>query len=222
MMRSQLRRWGPPLVAALVLAIALAALHRELRDLHASGRSSTSVERIPLRAALPGAPVHGALLPDADRLRLARRCATWAPRSRTGRRRSRPSSGYAFSQALGFPLVTGAPPRYRLYTSWGVEAPDIARIIAFYSSTFWLGFLTVGGVAFLVEPPALPRPLQRLRRHRRPLGALFLLVADRVPPVVVAGWSRAADPPLDARRHRRWARPSARSSSRPPTGWPPR
>src|SRR5680860_1327894 len=35
--------------------------------------------------------------------------------------------GYAFSQALGFSLVTGIPIRYRLFSSWGMTPGEIAR-----------------------------------------------------------------------------------------------
>lgn len=66
------------------------------------------------------------------------------------------STAFAFSQALGFPLLTGAPVRYRFYTSWGVDAHDIARLVTFVSVTFWIGFLSLGGAVLvlgLVEAP---------------------------------------------------------------------
>ena len=64
--------------------------------------------------------------------------------------------GYAFSQSLGLPLVTGGSVRYRLYSKWGCSPGEIARITAFSALTFWLGILTVGGMAMLLDPIALP------------------------------------------------------------------
>jgi phosphatidylglycerol lysyltransferase len=84
--------------------------------------------------------------------------------------------GYAFSNALGLPLLTGTPLRYRFYTGWGLSALEVARVVLFGIVSFWLGFLALGGVAFLLDPLAVPTslhlgPLQ----DTRPLGALFLV-----------------------------------------------
>jgi phosphatidylglycerol lysyltransferase len=64
--------------------------------------------------------------------------------------------GYAFSQSLGLPLITGGSVRYRLYSRWGCSAAEIARITAFSALTFWMGILTVGGIAMLADPVAVP------------------------------------------------------------------
>jgi phosphatidylglycerol lysyltransferase len=63
---------------------------------------------------------------------------------------------YAVSNAVGFALVSGAAVRYRFYSRWGLSSGQIARLVVFYSSTFWLGLLVLGGMALLVAPaPAL-------------------------------------------------------------------
>ncbi|HYH83195.1 MAG TPA: bifunctional lysylphosphatidylglycerol flippase/synthetase MprF [Longimicrobium sp.] len=82
--------------------------------------------------------------------------------------------GYGVSMTLGFPLLTGAPLRYRLYSRWGLAPGEIARIVAFYSITYWLGLLSVGGVAFLLDPPRLPEGFPVSEVWMRPLGALLL------------------------------------------------
>ncbi len=61
-------------------------------------------------------------------------------------------SGYALSNNVGYSFLSGGAIRYRLYSSWGVGAGEIARIIAFCTLTGWLGFATMGGVACLIEP----------------------------------------------------------------------
>ena len=84
--------------------------------------------------------------------------------------------GYAVSNTLGFPLITGASLRYRLYSRWGVPAADFARVVAFYSTTLWLGALAVGGLAFLFDPIALPPAIRLPIAVLPPLGAAMLVV----------------------------------------------
>lgn len=61
-------------------------------------------------------------------------------------------TGYAVSNTLGFPTVTGTAVRLRLYTTWGVRVLDAVRVIAFSASTTWLGLGVVGGFGLLVHP----------------------------------------------------------------------
>ena len=66
--------------------------------------------------------------------------------------------GYAFSHAMGLPLLTGGAVRYRLYTAWGLGAGEIAGIVAFNSLTLWLGvaaMLCLGGLAAPAQVGAL-------------------------------------------------------------------
>ena len=66
-------------------------------------------------------------------------------------------AGYAFSNSLGFALLTGTPIRARLYSGWGLTATQVTRVVVFCFITFWLGFITLGGIVFLVEPLPLPQ-----------------------------------------------------------------
>lgn len=84
---------------------------------------------------------------------------------------------YAFSHNLGFPLLTGAPIRFRLYSAWGLSAVEVTNVIAFNSLTFFLGLFTVGGVIFLAEPLQIPALLHLPFVSVRPVGAAFLAVA---------------------------------------------
>ncbi len=67
--------------------------------------------------------------------------------------------GYAVSQAVGNPILTGGSVRYRLYTLWGFSASEVAKTILFAGISFWLGFFTLGGGLFLVEPTVLAESL---------------------------------------------------------------
>ena len=83
-------------------------------------------------------------------------------------------AGYAFSNTLGMPLFTGTPLRARLYSGWGMTAIDITRVVLFSYITFWLGFIGLSGVAFLLDPIAVPTRLHLPMASARPIGILFL------------------------------------------------
>lgn len=82
--------------------------------------------------------------------------------------------GYTASHNLGFPLLTGAPLRYRLYSRWGVPGVEIAKLIAFSATTFWLGMLAVGGISFVLDPLETPDFLALPGTTLRPLGFVLL------------------------------------------------
>lgn len=82
--------------------------------------------------------------------------------------------GYAFSNSMGFSLLAGASIRYRLYSSWGLSGVDIAKVIFFCTLSIWLGFLTLGGAVFLMEPFSIPAALH-LPVSGKVLGVLFLI-----------------------------------------------
>lgn len=83
---------------------------------------------------------------------------------------------YAISNTVGFAMLSGVSVRYRFYTRWGVSAVELSRIIACYSTTFWLGLLVLGGASLALSP--LPEvhwlPANAILR---PVGWLLLAVA---------------------------------------------
>jgi len=83
---------------------------------------------------------------------------------------------YAFSNNLGFSVLTGGSVRYRLYGAWGVLALDIARIILFCSFTFMLGLFAFGSLVFLLFPLSIPGGLHLPFVTTRPLGVIFTCV----------------------------------------------
>lgn len=85
--------------------------------------------------------------------------------------------GYAFSHNIGLTFLTNGSVRYRFYSSWGLSALDVTKVVIFCGLTFWLGFLTIGGTAFLLEPFALPAAFPLPAATIRWLGALFLALA---------------------------------------------
>ncbi|MEH2177976.1 lysylphosphatidylglycerol synthase domain-containing protein [Nostoc sp.] len=82
----------------------------------------------------------------------------------------------AFSNTIGFALLTGSAIRYRFYASWGVSAVVIAQVIAFANFTFWLGMFAVAGFLFLINPLKIPTQLHLPFATVRPIGVIFLLL----------------------------------------------
>ncbi|MGV0107996.1 Lysylphosphatidylglycerol synthetase [Nostoc sp. DSM 114160] len=82
----------------------------------------------------------------------------------------------AFSNTIGFALLTGSAIRYRFYASWGVPAVAIAQVIAFANFTFWLGMFAVAGFLFIINPLKIPTQLHLPFATVRPIGGIFLLL----------------------------------------------
>ncbi|WP_228039969.1 lysylphosphatidylglycerol synthase domain-containing protein [Nodosilinea sp. LEGE 07088] len=80
----------------------------------------------------------------------------------------------AFSNTIGFALLTGSAIRYRFYSAWGISAIAIAQVITFANLSFWLGLLAVGGGAFLLAPFEIPAQLHLPFRSTAGLGLVLL------------------------------------------------
>ncbi|MBU0966994.1 MAG: bifunctional lysylphosphatidylglycerol flippase/synthetase MprF [Proteobacteria bacterium] len=83
---------------------------------------------------------------------------------------------YAFANNTGsLAIIASGTVRYRLYGGWGLSGEEVGRIMGFCLVTFWLGFLCLGGWAFVLEPLSLP-PELHLPEHFSvmPVGILFL------------------------------------------------
>lgn len=104
--------------------------------------------------------------------------------------------GFAFSQSFSLGGLTGASVRYRLYSRVGLSAADVATVALINGISFWSGFLTLLGIALLVEP-APPEFLHWGNLGPRVLGLFCLCVvvgvlianAVRRRPWRIARWS---------------------------------
>jgi phosphatidylglycerol lysyltransferase len=96
---------------------------------------------------------------------------------------------YAFSQGLGFPLLTGAPARLRLYSQWGLSAIEIAQVIAISTITFLLGLFATAGVLFTVHTLPLPGSLGMHMKSTLPVG--IILMAGVAAYVAMNVWRRS-------------------------------
>jgi phosphatidylglycerol lysyltransferase len=82
--------------------------------------------------------------------------------------------GYAFSHNAT--IFGGSAARYRIYSSLGVSATEVAKLIAFCVLTFWLGFFTLGGIVFILQPQHIPNAIHLPFVSVRPIGIIFLLI----------------------------------------------
>jgi len=80
--------------------------------------------------------------------------------------------GSAFSHNAT--IVGGSAARYRIYTSLGLSAGEVARVVVFCGVMFWLGVFTVSGIVFVLAPRNIPRTFRLSFLPVRPLGLVLL------------------------------------------------
>ncbi|MDO3433872.1 lysylphosphatidylglycerol synthase domain-containing protein [Rhizobium sp. CBN3] len=83
---------------------------------------------------------------------------------------------------IGFAGLSSGAFRYRYYSSWGLTAEDVAKIVLFCGVTVGLGLVTLGGLALTINPDDAARLLHTDAASTRIFGLLALIV-----PVVYSG-----------------------------------
>jgi phosphatidylglycerol lysyltransferase len=183
------RRLLPLALAALVLAAALTLLHRELatHDLRSLLAAARAIPAGRIAAAMAATAASYLLLTlyDVQALRHIGRPLGYARTAAVS------FASTVTSHNVGLSGIGGTAVRYRLYTTFGLSAPEIAEVVAFCALAFWIGFLLLGGVLFTLEPVRLPGELHALVSTTRPLGIAFLGVS-----LGVAAWSLGSRRPL--------------------------
>src|SRR6202789_2726419 len=77
-------------------------------------------------------------------------------------------TSYSIGHNVGASVFTGGAVRYRIYSAWGLNAIDVAKICFLAGLTFWLGNAAVLGLGIAYHPEAassvdqLPSWLNRL------------------------------------------------------------
>ncbi len=180
-------RWLVPAIAILVLALALQALHAELRG-HTYHEISATVRAIPasqVRLALLFTVIAFLILPGYDALALA-----YVGQLRGGGGDGSGESGarriplwragfsaiiaYGVSQTVGFAALSGSAVRFRFWTAWGLSAPEIVRAAGFVSVTFTTGIVLVCGLALVLEPGSELTQLDLAPEVARVVGVALL------------------------------------------------
>lgn len=170
-----------------LLAGAVWVLHRELR--HYSFREvvqellATSPSRIGL--AIGATVISYAALIGHDLLAL-RALGIELPARRAV---SGGFAAFAFANSLPFAVVSGAAVRSRFYEPYGIPAGKIAELAGFNVVTYAVGLLGSAGLAFTLQPEAVPRLLHLPVSSTLPLGVLALLLV-----AAFLFWSGAGKP----------------------------
>src|SRR6195256_1986954 len=63
-------------------------------------------------------------------------------------------TSYSIGHNVGASVFTGGAVRYRIYSAWGLNAIDVAKICFLAGLTFWLGNAAVLGLGILYHPEA--------------------------------------------------------------------
>jgi phosphatidylglycerol lysyltransferase len=192
-MKALFARYAGPLIGLIVFTGALWVLHRALADYRYQDVTAY-LERLPpaqLLAALLATALSYLVTTGYDwlALRYIRRPLPW-PRIGFAALLS-----YAFSNSVGLSVLTSSSLRYRLYSSWGLTAVEIAKIVMFTTLTLWLGILTVGGGVLALDPlelgavPYLPLDSRLLGASMLLLPAVYALLGTlRRRPLQWRGW----------------------------------
>jgi phosphatidylglycerol lysyltransferase len=192
-MLGKLVRYGGPLIAILLFAAALWALDRELagHDLGDIVAELRATRGSVLLAALALTVLSHVALTGYDVLAL-RYIGRRLPYAKVGLASFIAST---FSHSLSPGLLTGGSVRYRLYTTYGLSAGEVAELVAFGTFTFGLGFVALIGLWLTLDPrvfTSLGLPIAALRAAGLLcLGsttAYLLVCALRRAPVTTHGW----------------------------------
>lgn len=172
-MRALLARFAGPLIGLVLFVAALWVLHRALAEYRYQDVVAylEGLPHLQLAAALLATALSYLVTTGYDwlALRYIRRPLPW------------PKVGfaallsYAFSNSVGLSVLTSSSLRYRLYSSWGLTAVEIAKIVVFTTLTLWLGILAVGGAVLALNPLDL-EAIPYLALDGRSLGFLMLML----------------------------------------------
>jgi glycosyltransferase 2 family protein len=98
-------------------------------------------------------------------------------------------TAFAFSNSIGFQLLSGGSIRYRIYSGFGLSTVEIAEIVAFCTFTYALGVIAVGGLMALLDTAEVATLLHLPHALMFGLGLVFVVLIVAFP-VVAAIWRK--------------------------------
>jgi phosphatidylglycerol lysyltransferase len=173
-MKSMLRKTIGPGLSLILFAVALWVLHSELRTYHLRDilHALDAIPGVHLWAAAGLTLLSYAVMTGYDMLAM-HYIQYPLSYSKIG---LASFIGYAFSNNIGMSMIAGASVRYRLYSAWGLSTLQITRVIVFCTLTVWLGFFTLGGAVFLIEPLKIPAAIHLPLASLHAVGIVMLAV----------------------------------------------
>jgi uncharacterized membrane protein YbhN (UPF0104 family) len=84
-------------------------------------------------------------------------------------------TSYSVGHNVGASVFTGGAVRYRIYSHWGLDAIEVAKLCFIAGLTFWLGNVTMLGVGFVYHPAAASDIDQMPLWFNRALGVVALV-----------------------------------------------
>ena len=167
-------RWAGPALVLIVLAGALTLLYKTLHKYHYH-EIKESLAKIPhwRLAACLGLTVLNYLLLVGYDLIAIRSIGHPLPLRKVA---LASFTGFVTSYNFGA-LFGGTPVRIRLYSSFGMSAAEIVRMMVAIGTTFWVGVFALAGLMFVIDPMPIPEPLHLAVSNVRPIGIVLLILA---------------------------------------------
>ena len=163
------------LLSATIITVALVVLYRQLRgiDLNELYEALRHVQKTHIAiAALAVVAGYGTLtfydwfaLRTIGRKEIPYRIAALAG-----------FTSYSVGHNVGATVFTGGAVRYRIYSAWGLDAIEVAKICFVAGLTFWLGNAAVLGLGITYEPEAASAIDQLPPWLNRAFGIAILVV----------------------------------------------
>ena len=85
-------------------------------------------------------------------------------------------TSYSVGHNIGATVFTGGAVRYRIYSAYGLDAIEVAKICFIAGLTFWLGNATVLGLSVAIEPQAAGPITQLPALFNRGIAIVMLCV----------------------------------------------
>ena len=85
-------------------------------------------------------------------------------------------TSYSIGHNIGATVFTGGAVRYRIYSAYGLDAIEVAKICFIAGLTFWLGNATVLGLSVAIEPQAAGPITQLPALFNRGIAIVMLCV----------------------------------------------
>jgi phosphatidylglycerol lysyltransferase len=198
------RRWLIPSITLVIFVLVGFGLRRELAEFRFSNVlvSLKSISPRALLAAIACTAASYMLLGFYDVLAL-RYLNKLVPYGRT---LFTSFIAYALGHNFGVAAFTGAAVRYRLYSSVGLSAADVAAVSAFCGVTTAIGLGVLAGVSFIVDPRSGAHAIHMNHNLVFSVGVVLLVLVALygvwsllgTEPVEVRGWRLRAPSPLIA------------------------